>query len=405
MMLLRKNLSARARKIVLLLVVLASILFVAGFGWYILQELAAWDSDLTPDANQPELAVQEPLPVALEASWLFTGNSFWGRYTNDAAQKTDNPHAFPFSRLNEFKRDKYDAWVTGLECPTTVKGTTMTSADMEATLTFNCDPAYLGEFSKWFDAVSLANNHTDNMGADGFAETQTALAKNGIQYFGHYNPEQKTDLCEVVSLPTRVTMSDGNVEKRSLAVALCGYHYVFAIPSAESVAVIAQYAKYFPTIVLPHGGAEYEAAPDQIKTDLYHAMIDAGADMVLGDHPHWIQSTEAYNGKLIAYSMGNFMFDQQGSSELTRSAAIQVDVGAHDIDSELFELADQCATYHDKCLDIAEQKDLKKQQLEYHFDAIATADVGYKAYPAPELQTGVEQRLRWSDTMLALGQD
>ncbi len=75
-------------------------------------------------ASPSAAAVAEPHIVSIESKLLFTGNSFWGRYTNDEAKKTDDPYAFPFSRLHEFDRKSYDAWVTGLECPTTVDGTT-----------------------------------------------------------------------------------------------------------------------------------------------------------------------------------------------------------------------------------------------------------------------------------------
>lgn len=349
------------------------------------------------------------VPTGLRSDILFTGNSFWGRYTNDAAKKTAEPYKFPFARLNEFERDKYDAWITGLECPTAEKGVPMTSAQMEATLTFNCNPAYLGEFSKWFTAVSLANNHTDNMGADGFAETQKALSEHNIQYLGHYDPEQLDDVCDVVSLPVRVTHSDGSESKGDLPVAICGYHFVFKLPSAESIAKITEYSSVMPTIVMPHGGAEYKPTPDEIKTNLLRSMVDAGADMVIGDHPHWIQSTEAYKDKLIVHSMGNFLFDQQFNAEVTRSAAIKVSLVTDGTDSnqlaKWLELGKTCKEYQDSCLEQAKSQGLSKIPLKYTFGAIATSNRGYQAYPAPEQQAAVEQRLRWGETMRALGQE
>jgi len=348
---------------------------------------------------------EAPKVTKIESKIMFAGNSFWGRYTNDAAKKTDKPYEFPFARLHEFERDKYDAWVTGLECPTAKKGVNMTSAQMEATLTFNCDPAYLPEFAKWFTAVSLANNHTDNMGADGFKETQEALDEHKIQYFGHYEPDELDELCDVISLPVRASLSDGSSKKAKLPVAMCGYHGVFKIPSTESVDVIKKYAEIMPVIVMPQSGAEYKPAPDEIKTTLYRAFIDAGADMVIGDHPHWVQTTETYKGKLIVYSMGNFMFDQQFNQEVTRSAAIEVDlmVDGEDLDRWL-ELGEKCESYQDDCLEQAREQKLTKLAPKYNFGVIATDNKGYQTRPAPELQDGVEQRLRWHETMQALGQ-
>ena len=357
-------------------------------------------------------AVQTSSPteiVSIESKLLFTGNTFWGRYTNDAAQKTSDPYAFPFSRLNELERDSYDAWITGLECPVTQKAASMTSAEMAVALQFNCDPAYLANFAKWFDIVTLANNHTDNQGADGFTETQQSLDKNGIQYFGHYDPEVLDDVCDVVSVPVRATWSDDSTTDEFLPVAMCGYNGVFRIPSAASLAEVKQYSQYMPVIAMPHSGQEYVAEPDQIKTTMDHALIDNGATMVLGDHPHWVQSTEAYKGKLIVYSMGNFMFDQQRDSETMRSAAIQVSFTDESDDAaslkQWLELGKRCKTYHDDCLKQASAQGLKKLALTYTFGVIATDTSGYATHRADQaVQAAVEQRLNWQQTMKELAQ-
>ena len=354
--------------------------------------------------EQPGQEVSRVVSIASDV--LFTGNSFWGRYTNDAAQKTKEPYKFPFARLHEFKRKNYDAWVTGLECPTTEKGIAMTAAEMEAALSFNCDPNYLSEFAKWFDIVTLANNHTDNMGADGFAETKTALKKNGIQYVGHYDPDVLDEQCKVVLLPVKVRYDTKPDAKEKLPIAACGYHGVFKIPSSESVAEITKYSKLMPVIVFPHAGAEYKAGPDEIKTTMYRAMIDAGADMIIGDHPHWIQNTEAYKGKLIVYSMGNFMFDQQFNTEVTRSAAIKMRLTVQDssrLDSWI-ELGRQCQSNATDCLNTIQAQHLPKYTPSYRFDFIPVSNKGYQTHPAPELNAGIEARLNWQATMAALGQ-
>ena len=119
----------------------------------------------TSSTQQTEKA--EPKPVSLTANTLFLGDVYWGRYINDWSMKSQLKTAYPFSRLDEFDRDSYDAWVANLECPT-VAGFTQTSAQEDATLSFNCSPEYLPQAAKWFDIVSLANNHTDNRGAEGF---------------------------------------------------------------------------------------------------------------------------------------------------------------------------------------------------------------------------------------------
>jgi poly-gamma-glutamate synthesis protein (capsule biosynthesis protein) len=200
----------------------------------------------------------------------------------------------------------------------------MTSAEQEAALQFNCSPDYLPQVAKWFTAFTLANNHTDNQGFEGFTETRQQLENNKIQYFGHYDYRSVEDVCEVISLPVSIINDDESNAKGNLPVAMCAYHGVFGIPTVEAVAEMQKYTKYMPVIAMPHMGAEYKTAPDSIKTDFLRSLINSGADMVIGDHPHWIQTTESYKGHLIVYSMGNFMFDQQDTAEVVRSAGINV---------------------------------------------------------------------------------
>lgn len=347
-----------------------------------------------------------PQPTALSSNILVFGNTFWGRYINDWSMASPLQQAYPFSRLHEFHRDEYNAWLTGLECPT-VPGVTMTSAEMDATLTFNCDPSYLSEAAKWFTAFTLANNHTDNQGAEGFATTQQELAKHSIQYFGHYDPRALDDVCEVISLPITVTFDDATTSEGDLPVAMCGYHGVFRIPGEEAVNKMTEYAKYMPVLAFPHMGAEYKAEPDEIKTSLYRNMIDAGADVVLGDHPHWIQATESYKGRLIVYSMGNFMFDQQGASELRRSAAVRVVLSAEAADAgdlrDWLEIGKSCKEYHDSCLERIAQQSLKKLDISYRFGIVGTDSSGKIVKPANEAQqASILERLRWDQAVKQL---
>jgi poly-gamma-glutamate synthesis protein (capsule biosynthesis protein) len=70
-------------------------------------------------------------------------------------------------------------------------------------------------------------------------------------------------------------------------------------------------------LVIPyfHWGIEYTNTATRYQQQVAHAAIDAGADMVLGSHPHWVQSIESYQGRLIIYSLANFIFDQTWSRE------------------------------------------------------------------------------------------
>lgn len=377
------------------------LLVVAGsIGWWVWSHQQSTPKSSQRDARSQTSVTTKPSIAKISSNSLFTGNIYWGRYLNDWSKASNLGTAYPFSRLHEFDRESYQNWIAGLECPL-VAGLNLTSAQEEANLSFNCSPNYLPEAAKWFNVVTLANNHTDNQGPEGFTETQKHLSEQKIQYFGHYDPRALDDLCEVISLNVVATYTDGISKPARVPVAMCGYHGVFRIPTEEALAVMEAYSKVMPVIAMPHAGAEYKAEPDEIKTRLYRSMIDHGADVVIGDHPHWIQSTESYEGKLIAYSMGNFIFDQQFNKEVTRSAAIRVVMEAQGGDLEGWtKLAEQCIDYHDACLAKAKEQGLSKLDFSYRYAAIGSTNQNRLTHPASATeQQEILNRLRWDQTM------
>lgn len=79
-------------------------------------------------------------------------------------------------------------------------------------------------------------------------------------------------------------------------------------------------------VVTMHAGIEYTREPTPLQTDFAHAAIDNGADIILGAHPHWIQSVEQYSGKYIFYSLGNFVFDQEFSPETKEGLTLKINL-------------------------------------------------------------------------------
>lgn len=82
---------------------------------------------------------------------------------------------------------------------------------------------------------------------------------------------------------------------------------------------------FFP-LVSVHWGVEYETRHNQFQEDFAHKLIDAGAEAVIGHHPHVPQDTERYNGKPIVYSLGNFLFDQGFSEETKKGMYVLLDL-------------------------------------------------------------------------------
>jgi hypothetical protein len=152
------------------------------------------------------------------------------------------------------------------------------------------------------DVAGLENNHIGNFGPAGIAETVALLHDHGIDY------------------ADRETLAVRDV--RGLRFGFLAFNGVGEpIDRAGMVAMIEQAVEQADVVVVSyHWGREYstvpQAAPGLAPDDpveIAHLAIDAGADLVIGNHPHWVQAAELYEGKLIAYAHGNFIFDQAWS--------------------------------------------------------------------------------------------
>ncbi|HEY3253040.1 MAG TPA: CapA family protein [Polyangiaceae bacterium] len=200
-----------------------------------------------------------------------------------------------------------DLSLGNLECPVATSG-----AAVDKIYTFRAAPSTLPLLAQYFAAVSVANNHSGDYGREAFRETLDQLTAARLPYFGGGR-----DLSEA----HRPLV----LEKRGLKIALLGYDDYHprsfeAAPDRPGVAWaedeqiiwdIARARRAGANIVLPflHWGWENEPGPSARQRELAHALIDAGADAVIGSHPHVTQGAEMYRGKPIVYSLGNFVFD------------------------------------------------------------------------------------------------
>jgi len=335
----------------------------------------------------------------VELNLLWFGFVFWGRYINDWAMASPLKEVYPFSRLSDFEKDKYNAWIAQLDCPITDR--VIDSKTMDQTLMFNCTPNYLPEASKWFEVFGLANSHTSNMGGlRGFQTTREYLDKYNIQYFGHFDKQYLNEICEVVSLPVSL-IADEKLSKSAnyrFPVAICGYHNTFSLATDEQLSMISYYAQYFPTFVVPIQGKEYPTTPDGLQKQEFRKMIDKGADVIVGASAHVVQAAEAYKGKLIFYSLGNFIFDQQ-FSEPVRSSAVLSTKLTFTVDDNLqryLELGKVCQKFADFCLEKAAMLNLKKPRFRIQYDLLVADNSNRLAKKAQEpIVSIVLQRANW----------
>jgi poly-gamma-glutamate capsule biosynthesis protein CapA/YwtB (metallophosphatase superfamily) len=177
------------------------------------------------------------------------------------------------------------------------------------------------------DAVNLANNHSHNDGSGPFLDTLAALDQRQIPYFGggHNMTEAHTPRIMTVK-GIRIALlgyssiigsvEAGNATSGMATLSMAPWGPFEEAPVVQMEADIkAAKGQADLVFVYYHWGAEYTHTANADQRTVAHRAIDAGADLILGTHPHWVQGVEWYHGKLITYSLGNFVFDQDWSTE------------------------------------------------------------------------------------------
>ncbi len=185
---------------------------------------------------------------------------------------------------------------------------------------FRADPISV-EGLVWagFDVLALANNHAFDHGPEGLLSTISSLDSADIPYAGA-GPNLTAALrpailnvngLRIAFLAYANTPDDGRTGFSVRGTTATETTPGIAWATVESVTQGVEQAKTQADIVIVslHSGYEYQEPPNGIQRDLAYAAVDAGAALVLGHHPHVLQGLEVYNGALIAYSLGNFVFE------------------------------------------------------------------------------------------------
>lgn len=209
-----------------------------------------------------------------------------------------------------------DIRIGNLECVVSQKG----QAE-DKTYTFRAHPRVIATLKKYFDAVSVANNHAGDFGPVAFEDMLQQLEKKQLAYFGGgrtlrsahepYLTTLKGKKIAVLGYDGFFPRSFEALEDRA-GVAWLDVDFIVAdIKRAREV----HHADW--VIVFPHWGWEYEKLASSQQQTLAHLMIDSGADAVVGGHPHVTQNIEIYKNKPILYSLGNFVFNGFHDKETT----------------------------------------------------------------------------------------
>ena len=201
-----------------------------------------------------------------------------------------------------------DIRLGNLECVVATVG----SVEPEKPNVFRVHPRGLKYVKQHFDAVGLANNHSGDFGPKAFTQMVDLLKREGLGYYGG-------------GLNLSEAHTPWVVERKGVRIAFLGYnefqprnfeadHDRAGIAWSEDEQVVRDIAtartQWRADVVIPimHWGWE-EAKANPRQRALARRMIDAGADAVIGGHPHQVQDTDVYKGKPIFYSLGNFVFE------------------------------------------------------------------------------------------------
>ncbi len=235
----------------------------------------------------------------------------------------ENSPAYPFAHLDRFLKGG-DIVVANLEGSFT-NFPSKTIHNYNGPLAFTFDPQILPELKRLgFTLFSKANNHTLNFGREGLYESEKFIEEAGLDWFG--DPSNK----DIHSYTTTI---------RGQKITFVGYHQ-FANQGLNTVLDDIRIAKEKGSfvIVYPHWGEEYKKFVTKTQIDTAHAFIDAGADLILGSHPHVIEPVEVYKGKVIFYSLGNFIFDQSNNGPTSEGLSVGIAISEHEVIYYLFPL-------------------------------------------------------------------
>jgi len=230
---------------------------------------------------------------------IATGDVIPARYTDVTIRERGDDFLYPVAATKDITSGG-DLTVVNLEAPL-VEGCPY----HDEGLIFCGRPGFVAALqAAGVDIATLENNHIGNYGQAGIDETVIHLDGANIRWADRDSP--------------------AIAGVRGLDFGFLGFNGVEYPLDRE--AMIAQIRALRPRVdvlvVAVHWGAEYVSIPQAVPpvanddpVEIGHLAVDAGADLIIGNHPHWVQAVEVHKGKLIAYAHGNFIFDQMWSYE------------------------------------------------------------------------------------------
>lgn len=250
--------------------------------------------------------LKETIPVELSKTFIFTGDIMLDRNVNNLMKEFG--YDYPFEGISTA--------LSGVDCVEgNLEGPILYNKRSYITnsLNFSFDLETASSLSNaHFNILSLANNHSDNSGAKGLTETRQILKENLIIPLGDpadYSDNFSYKVDDTIFISFNFTYS---VEQRAFT----------------TVRDLREKHKDSFIIIFVHWGDEYFEKSSSTQKEIAHKFSDAGADLIIGTHPHVVQEIELYHSderrkdSIIFYSLGNFIFDQYFSKETQEGLAV-----------------------------------------------------------------------------------
>jgi len=266
-----------------------------------------------PNINSFENSITEYPKVNI----LFVGDLMFDRGIRYFAEKNGG-NEFIFKKIEDLLL-KNNLVVANLEGPITQNKSVSfgTVPESPNNYVFTFDPSLATTlFNQNIRIVNLGNNHISNFRQQGVLSTKNYLDKANIDYFGEPGGSR--------SISTQI---------QGIKITFISYNEFSAVTN-ETASVITEIekAKGFSDIIIVycHWGLEYKTTASKQQVEIAHKFIDAGADAIIGSHPHVIQNSEEYKGKKIYYSLGNFIFDQYFEENVRNGLGVKMFIDPKD---------------------------------------------------------------------------
>ena len=272
-----------------------------------------------PEKSPAEPVLSEPTPVSTVLRIVFVGDMQFDRDIRALAQKSPTGYDVLLDPTLSQYLQAADLVIGNLEGPITDQPSISIGSEVGSTRNyiFTFSPEITPFLQKHSLAVNLGNNHINNFGEAGFWQTTEYLDTAGINWFGQvpYLPDTENN--------SRVFI----YEHAGVSLAFINYNQFLGPDLTAALAEIKQWRDNVDkVIVYTHWGNEYEPKANAVLQAQARQLFAAGADLIIGSHPHVQQQMEVIDGKRVYYSLGNFIFDQYFDPEVQQGLVVELTI-------------------------------------------------------------------------------